>query len=88
MPKPPPSRYRAKPGQEDRHGEMTGAISFNMMLSMPPVAIWAIFIGPWLFDRLLPTLLIAVAMAGVLPVALRPISQRLWARFSDWSEDR
>lgn len=65
-------------GGEDRHGEMTGAISVNMVLCMPPVGAWAVFVGPWLFEALWPTLVGAVAMALVLPVAMLPVSRRIW----------
>lgn len=78
--------YAARPGQVDRHGEMTGAITFNMMLTMPVVAVWAVFIGPAVFDRLWPTLVIAVLLAVVLPIAGFGLSRRLWHRFSRWSE--
>ena len=78
--------YAAEEGREDRHGEMTGAISVNMVLSMPPVCIWAIFIGPMIFDSLWPTLVIALAMGLVLPLVFRPLSRRLWVRFSNLSE--
>jgi len=41
-------QYRIVEGQEDRHGEMTGAITVNMALSMIPVGFWCFFLGPWL----------------------------------------
>lgn len=82
----PPSRYRAAPGEEDRHGEMTGAISINMVLCMPVVAAWSIFIGPWLFERLWPTLVIALVLAIVLPLACLPLSRRIWGRLSEWMD--
>lgn len=78
--------YAAAEGREDRHGEMTGAISFNMVLCMPPVCIWAVFVGPAVFEALWPTLVVAVALAVVLPIALLPLSRRLWVRFSRWSD--
>ena len=81
MPPDPPT-----PAEPDRHGEITGAITVNMVLSMPPVTAWAIFVGPWLFERLWPTLVGAVVLAVVLPVILQPLSQRLWKRISRWMD--
>lgn len=77
------AEYKAKEGKQDRHGEMTGAITFNMILTMVPVVIWAMFIGPVIFrENWVPTLLISLAMALVLPfVGLKP-SQKLWAWLS------
>lgn len=82
------AEYRARPGQEDRDGEMTGAITFNMALSMPPVAIWAIFIGPWLVANVWLRLAVALAMAIVLPLSFMPLSRRIWAWFSHWGDTR
>ncbi len=77
--------YRAKPGQEDRHGEMTGAITLNMMFVMVPLVIWCVLLGPIWFDVRL-TLLIGLALAPVLSLAGIPLSRYFWARFSEWSD--
>lgn len=79
------AEYRAKPGQEDRDGEMTGAITFNMTLVMVPLIVWCVFLGPIWFD-VRTTLLIGVGLSIALSIAGIPISRRLWARFSDWSD--
>ena len=42
----PNSTYEVEDGKIDRHGEMTGAITVNMVFTMMPVAIWSFFIGP------------------------------------------
>ena len=78
------SEYGVGKGGEDRDGEMTGAITVNMILTTLPVCIWGVFVGPLLFSSLWPTVVIAAAMAVVLPMALRPMSQRLWSRLSVW----
>jgi len=82
------AEYQAKPGREDRHGEMTGAITINMILSMPPVGIWAIFVGPYFVADVWWRLGIALAMAVVLPLAFMPLSRWLWAHLSLWSDTR
>ncbi|MCC6581340.1 MAG: hypothetical protein IT440_12965 [Phycisphaeraceae bacterium] len=77
----PKAHQPYSPTGEDRHGEMTGAISINMMLSMLPVTIWAVYVGPWL----LPfgwSLTVALALAVVLPLAMLPLSRRLWGWLS------
>ena len=78
-------RYTVTEQQEDRHGEMTGAISVNMILSMLPVGVWSFFIGPqWFGIRW--TVIVAVIMAIVLPIACLPLSRRIWAWLSDRAE--
>lgn len=72
-------------GQEDRHGEMTGAITINMILSMTPVGLWCFFLGPWLFS-FKATLLVGLLMAVVLPVALLPTSRKIWTLLSHWAD--
>jgi hypothetical protein len=81
------AEYRAKDGQPDRHGEMTGAITVNMAFTMIPIVAWSFFIGPWLLeDHVWWITGIAVAMAVVLPfVWLRP-SRALWAWFGELLE--
>ncbi len=80
------AQYQAEDGREDRHGEMTGAISVNLVLCCPPVTAWCVFIGPWLFaDRVWLTVTTGVAMALVLPLALLKPSRSLWAWLSDWA---
>lgn len=78
--------YRAKPGQEDRHGEMTGAITINMMICMPAVMLWAIVIGPLLGVSSTAHLGVAIALAVLLPIACLPLSRRIWARISDFMD--
>ncbi len=79
------SEYRAKPGQEDRHGEMTGAITFNMAFVMGPLIVWCVLLGPLWFD-LKWTLIIGLVMGVGLSVIGIPISRCAWAKFSDWSD--
>lgn len=79
-------RYQAQPGEEDRHGEMTGGITMNYILVMPPIMIWCMFIAP-MFMGPWPNLVVAVVLSVVLTVTLRPVSQYLWAHISD-SMDR
>lgn len=78
-------QYRADDGKEDRHGEMTGAITVNMVLSMVPVGVWCFFVGPWLFSFTI-TLVVGLVMAVVLPLAMLPVSRKLWAHLSEWAE--
>ncbi|MCC6909340.1 MAG: hypothetical protein IT430_15480 [Phycisphaerales bacterium] len=79
------AEYRAKPGQEDRHGEMTGAITFNMIFVMGPLIIWCVILGPIWFD-LKWTLIIGLSMGVVLTLIGMPLSRWAWARFSEWSD--
>lgn len=80
-----PPQYAAEDGKIDRHGEMTGAISVNMVFTMLPVTAWSFFIGPAFFGReVLPILLIALAMGVVLPFACLKLSRRIWAYLSHW----
>jgi hypothetical protein len=81
------SDYKAKPGQEDRHGEMTGAISINMVLCMPWVCAWSVFVGPLFFESVWPTAIIALVMAIALPIACMPLSRRIWARISKYMDE-
>jgi len=77
--------YKAKEGQEDRHGEMTGAIQVNMVLTAIPAITWSIFIGPWLLpDRLWIVITIGLAIAIFMPIAMLRVSQTIWAYPSDW----
>lgn len=79
------SEYRAKPGKEDRHGEMTGAITFNMIIVMGPLVVWCVFLGPIWFD--LPVVLgVGVVLGLVLALVGMPISRYFWARFSSWAD--
>ena len=81
------AEYRAKEGQMDRHGEMTGAITVNMVLTMLPVAAWSFFIGPWLLpDRTGIHVAIAIAMALLLPLVFFRLSRFIWAWFSELIE--
>lgn len=78
-------RYRASEGQEDRDGEMTGAITVNMALSMIPVGLWCFFLGPWLVEFWV-TLVVGVCLAIILPLACLPLSRRIWAHLSEWAD--
>jgi len=80
--------YRAKPGMEDRHGEMTGAISVNMIFSMLPVVLWS-FLSPLFLpgdENADIRLWVAVAMAVILPIAFLGLSRRVWARISSYMD--
>ena len=80
------AEYQAKDGKMDRHGEMTGAITLNMIFTMVPVAGWSFFIGPWVLgDRVGLVVAAAVAMAVVLPFVFLRLSRSIWAWFSDWT---
>ena len=79
------TRYQATEGSEDRYGEMTGAISINMFFSMVPVGLWSFFIGPSLCG-FWPTLGIGLVMACVLPLAMFPLSRKIWSYLSAWAE--
>ena len=83
---PPSPHYRAEEGMEDRDGEMTGAISINMVLSMPAVAIWAMFLAPLIFDTLTPILISSLLLAVVLPLACFRLSRRIWSRISAYMD--
>lgn len=74
--------YRAGQDQEDRDGEMTGAITVNMIVSMLPVGIWSFFVGPLLGSVWL-TATVAVVMAILLPIVLLPASRSVWAWMSE-----
>lgn len=77
---PPP--YLAAPGMVDRDGEMTGAITVNMILCMPPVLVWCIAIGPMLVSNVWVVAGVGVAAGIAMPVLLLRTSQRIWARIS------
>lgn len=72
--------YRAQPGQEDRHGEMTGAISINLVLVCLPVTIVSIvgatWLGPW------RTLALVLPLAVGLTFICRPVSRWIWSHIS------
>jgi len=78
-------QYPIGEGQEDRHGEMTGAISVNMILSTIPVGLWCFFLGPWLTNFTV-TLSLGLLMGIVLPLALLPLSRRIWTVLSRWAD--
>jgi hypothetical protein len=79
------SKYRAREGQEDRHGEMTGAITFNMIFVMGPLIVWCVFVGPiWLTTS--EVLWSGLVIGLVLCAVGFPISRFFWARFSDWAD--
>jgi len=68
--------------KEDRHGEMTGAITIRYILVMPPVAIWCVFIGP-LVTGMWMTVTVALVLSVVLTAISGPVSRRIWAWVSD-----
>ena len=80
-----PPKYEAGDGREDRHGEMTGAIQVNMVLCALPVMAWCVFIGPWV-GGLWVVVGVGVVMAVVLPLALLPLSRRIWSYMSHWAD--
>ncbi|MDX1682955.1 MAG: hypothetical protein R3336_07545 [Phycisphaeraceae bacterium] len=71
---------------EDRHGETTGVISFNMVLVFLPTTIWCFAIGPWLTDQVWVVMLGGLVTAIGLSVLALPVSRRLWAMFSDYAD--
>lgn len=77
--------YKARQGREDRHGEMTGAIQVNMVFCALPVTAWCVFIGPWVAE-LWVVVTVGVTMAVVLPLALLPLSRRVWSYLSHWAD--
>ena len=77
--------YQAKPGQEDRNGEMTGAISVNMMMSMLPVTLW-VFLSPLVIANFTVRVVIAVVLAIVLPLVFLKPSRWVWAWISEWMD--
>jgi hypothetical protein len=79
------ARYQAENGVEDRNGEMTGAITFNMIMVVPAVTAWSIFLGPRWFS-VEANVAIGIAMAACLTVAGIPISRRIWAHVSEWMD--
>lgn len=80
-------QYKARDGKEDRHGEMTGAISFNMVFVFLLTTIWCVVIAP-LFLPLWAQITTGVAVAmGTTAIGL-PISQRVWAQFSHWTDEQ
>ena len=79
------AKCRITDGEEDPHGEMTGAITINMILSMMPVGLWCFFVGPALLS-FWPSLIIGVVMAVVLPIAMLRVSRVIWAYLSEWAE--
>lgn len=80
------ARYRAQPGEEDRHGEMTGAITFNMILVFPILLVYCMFIAP-AFMGMKWTIITGIALGIILSIAGIPISRRIWAWFSEKVDD-
>jgi len=80
------TEYKAKHGRPDRDGEMTGAISINLMLTALPVTIWAVFLGPLVFDHVGWVVATSVALGVALAFAGFPISRAIWARLSAWMD--
>ncbi len=81
----PPPRYAAAPGREDRHGEMTGAITFNMIFVYVPATVWCVFIAP-MFLPLWATLVTGLVLVVVLTIIGVPLSRRRWAQLSAWMD--
>jgi uncharacterized membrane protein YgaE (UPF0421/DUF939 family) len=79
------AEYRAKKGQEDRHGEMTGAITVNMVLCMLPLGIFFFFIGP-LFLGTTALVIIGIICSLIMPVIMLKPSQQIWAWLSEWAD--
>lgn len=79
------AQYRAEDGVEDRNGEMTGAITFNMIMVVPIVTAWSIFLGPrWLSVQ--ANVAVGIAIAVCLTLAGIPVSRRIWAHVSEWMD--
>ncbi len=77
--------YTVADGREDRHGEMTGAISVNMALSMLPVGLWCFYVGHW-FGGFRTVVKVGLLLAVVLPIVCQPLSRRVWAWLSHRAE--
>lgn len=75
------AKYQAEQGEEDRHGEMTGAITIGYILLMPPIAAWCVIAPAWLGAW--PTMIGAVVAAVIGSFAVRPLARRIWAWVSD-----
>lgn len=78
------AKYQAEEGQEDRHGEMTGAITVNTVLLFPVLIAWCVFIGPIIFGhRSWWTVGIGLGLAIAGPILLLRPSRRIWASLSE-----
>lgn len=80
------AEYKAKEGVEDRHGEMTGAISINMVITMLPLTIWCFFISPYVIESVRTRAVVAVVAAIVLPILCFKPSRWIWAQISAFME--
>ncbi len=79
--------YKAAPGKEDRHGEMTGAISFNLVLCCLPLILFIFLLNPYLFESVIHQAIAAVIFGTALFFGMFPISRRIWTIFSDFVDN-
>ena len=80
------AEYKAKEGVEDRNGEMTGAISINMVITMLPLTIWCFVISPMLIETVWIRAVVAVVLAIALPLACFRLSRWIWAQISHFMD--
>ncbi len=76
------ARYHAAAGCEDRHGEMTGAISVNMVLCGLPLILFIFLLNPLIFESVDHQAIAALVVACGLFFGMFPISRRIWAWIS------
>jgi hypothetical protein len=81
------AEYKAKEGVEDRHGEMTGAISINMIMTMLPLTVWCFFIGPMLITSVWMQAGVGLIAAVVLTLVCFWPSRWVWAHISAFMEN-
>jgi len=75
--------YRAAEGMEDRHGEITGAITVNMILTFPPLTIWCLLLAPAVFGNDLRIIIgTGLVLGVVLPILFFRPSRAIWAWIS------
>lgn len=78
------AEYKAKDGMEDRYGEITGAITINMIMTFPVLTVYAMFIAPAIFDDSLPPILTTGVIAAIgLPIIFMRPSRAIWAWISE-----
>lgn len=80
--------YRAKPGVEDRHGEMTGAITVNLIIACTLSVIWCVFIAPWLGMSAAGNVASGLVLGVFLTLAGIPVSRHIWGYVSGWMDGK
>lgn len=73
---------------EDRHGEMTGAITFNLVFACTLALIWSMYIGPWLGLSMWGVIISGLVIGVLLTLLGVPVSRYLWGHFSAWSDGK